>query len=183
MLSGVLIAIAAVLGLWAILIFNRLVADRNRVRAGWSDIDVQLQRRADLIPQLVKAVASYAKFEQATLEKVTTLRNESLRLSNVAERGAVEAELAEGVNRLLALAEAYPDLKASDNFLRLQEDLVDVEDHLQYARRYYNGAVRLLNTRIESFPDLMIARPFNFAPADFFDAEPEAATVPEIQLQ
>lgn len=183
MLSGVLLAIVAVVVVWGILIFNRLVSDRNRVRAGWSDIDVQLQRRADLIPQLVKAVAGYAKFERATLEQVTSLRSESMGLTNVAERGAVEAALAKGVKRLLALAEAYPDLKASDNFLRLQKDLVDVEDHLQYARRYYNGAVRLLNTRIESFPDLLVARPFNFTPADFFDAEPDAESVPEVQLR
>ena len=179
---GILLTILAVIGVWGILIFNRLVKDRNQVRAGWSDIDVQLQRRADLVPQLVEAVSGYADFERATLEKITTLRNQSLALTNVAERGAVEAALAEGVKQLLVLAESYPDLKASDNFLQLQRDLVDVEDHLQYARRFYNGAVRLLNTRIESFPDLLIARPFGFLPAEFFDAEPQAQAPVGIEL-
>ncbi|MDH3757840.1 MAG: LemA family protein, partial [Gammaproteobacteria bacterium] len=138
----ILVALAVVV----VVLYNRLVRSRNRVSTAWSDIDVQLQRRHDLIPQLVKAVDAYAKYERATLEAVTELRAEAMRVVDVNARGAAEQALSEGVGRLLALAESYPDLKANENFMKLQSELVETEDYLQFARRYYNGSVRDYNT-------------------------------------
>ena len=173
-MNGLLTILAAVLVaclLWGILIYNRLVGDKNRVMSSWSDIDVQLKRRHDLIPKLVDAVKHYAAYESATLAEVTELRTRSERSMSVAEIGGVESELAGRVRSLVALAEAYPDLKADDAFLTLQKDLTDVENTIQYARRYYNGAVRLLNTRIDSFPDILVARLFRFLKADYFELD------------
>jgi len=178
-----LTAVVVALALWAIVLFNRLVRDRNRVRAAWSDIDVQLKRRHDLIPNLVEAVRQYARYEQATLHALIALRSRTLDVEDIAAKGPLEGQIGAGVNRLIALAEAYPDLKANQNFLALQRDLVAVEDHLQYARRYYNGAVRNLNTRIETFPDTLIARLFVFVPQPYFELEaPDEARSPEVQL-
>ncbi|MEX2353175.1 MAG: LemA family protein [Gammaproteobacteria bacterium] len=157
--------------LWMVYIYNRLVIDRNRVLTAWSDIDVQLKRRHDLIPKLVDAVRQYTDFESATMQAVTALRNRSESLDNVAGISEVEQKLGDNIRRLLAVAEDYPDLKASQSFLDLQYNLTDVENHIQYARRYYNGAVRNLNIRIESFPDMLVARLFNFMPAQFFDID------------
>jgi LemA protein len=165
-----LILLAAVL-VWGIFIYNRLVGDKNRVLSAWSDIDVQLKRRHDLIPKLVDAVKGYAAYESATLAEVTELRSRSEQSGNVAEIGGVETQLAGRVRHLVALAEDYPDLKADDAFLALQKDLTDVENTIQYARRYYNGAVRMLNTRIDSFPDTLVARIFRFISADYFELD------------
>lgn len=157
------IAVAAI-----VVVFNDLVAARNQVRAAWSDIDVQLTRRHDLVPQLVAAVQSYASYERATLTTVTELRSRAIAAASLADKAQAEGELAEQIDRILALQERYPDLKASGNFLQLQHDLVGIEDHLQYARRFYNGAVRDLNNRIETFPSVIVARLANFKPAEFF---------------
>ena len=162
-----LIALAVLL-LWGIFIYNRLVGEKNRVLSAWSDIDVQLKRRHDLIPKLVDAVKHYAAYESATLGEVTALRERARQSASVAEIGAVESALGGKVQRLVALAEAYPDLKADDAFLALQKELTDVENNIQYARRYYNGAVRMLNTRIDSFPDTLVARLLRFIKADYF---------------
>ena len=167
---------------WAWFAFNRLVNARNLVRAAWSDIDVQLQRRHDLIPRLVEAVKAYSAFERATLDAVTGLRERSLKTSRLAERAAVEAELESATHRLIALAESYPDLKASRNFLELQTELATTEDHLQYARRFYNGSVRDYNTRLQSFPDSLIAGPLRFDAADFFSADEAAAARIRVDL-
>jgi LemA protein len=156
---------------WGIFVYNRLVGDKNRVLSAWSDIDVQLKRRHDLIPKLVAAVRQYAAYESATLAHVTELRARSQASNTVAEIGGVEAALGGEVRQLIALAEAYPDLKADDSFLALQKDLTDVENTIQYARRYYNGAVRLLNVRIDSFPDTLVARLFRFIKADYFELD------------
>ena len=182
MIGTLLTLIAAVLLLWAVLVFNNLVRDRNRTRAGWSDIDVQLQRRHDLIPRLVDAVRGYAGHERATLEAVTELRGLSQRAARLAEKAALEDEIETATHRLLALAESYPDLKANRNFLELQNELTTTEDHLQYARRFYNGAVRAFNTRLESFPDLLIARAFGFTAREFFSAEEGAAAPVRVEL-
>lgn len=164
-----MVIIAAIAG-WVVFAYNRLVRDRTRVQTAWSDIDVQLKRRHDLIPKLVEAVRQYAAFESATLAAVTTLRaNAGV---DPAATGAAENELSAQMTKLLAVAEAYPDLKANESFLDLQGNLTDVEQHIQYARRYYNGAVRNLNIRIDSFPDSLIARAFGFQTATFFDYEP-----------
>ena len=165
-----LILLAAVL-VWGIFVYNRLVGDKNRVLSAWSDIDVQLKRRHDLIPKLVDAVKGYAAYESATLAEVTELRSRSEQSGNIAEIGGVETQLAGRVRHLVALAEDYPDLKADDAFLALQKDLTDVENTIQYARRYYNGAVRMLNTRIDSFPDTLVARMFRFISADYFELD------------
>ncbi len=177
---AVLLALALV---WAIWIFNRLVQSRNRTLAAWSDIDVQLQRRHDLIPRLVDAVKAYAGYERATLTAVTELRTRSQQAQRLPEKARLEDELQRGLHRLVALAESYPDLKANRNFLELQTELTAVEDALQYARRFYNGAVRDLNTYVETFPDLFIARMFRFSPAEFFDAGDEARAPARIDLQ
>jgi LemA protein len=182
---GFTIGIGGLVALCAIL-YNRLVRDRNRVAAAWSDIDVQLQRRHDLIPQLVKAVDQYAGYERSTLEAVTALRAEAMKLSgggNLDELGMKEEELDRGIQRLIAVAEQYPDLKANENFLSLQRDLVETENYLQFARRFYNGSVRQLNTRIETVPNNIIASWFNFEASAFFQkTSDEAANVPLVEL-
>jgi LemA protein len=163
--------------------YNRLVRARNRVNTAWSDIDVQLQRRHDLVPQLVDAVKHYAKYERATLEAVGELREAALRPANMLERSAVEGQLEEGLGRLVALAENYPDLKASDNFLKLQAELVETEDYLQFARRYYNGSVRDYNTLLEVVPVNFVAKSFGFDRRDFFQkTADDVANVPRVSL-
>lgn len=178
-----LLPVIVLLGAAAAWIYNRLVRDRNQVLAAWSDIDVQLVRRHELVPQLVTTVKAYADYEKATLAAVTELRTRSEAARHLPDKAALEQELAAGVQRLLAVAEAYPDLKASSNFLQLQKELVAIEDHIQYARRFYNGAVRLLNTRIQSFPHLLVARPLQFAPAEYFEVdEARQRAAPRVEL-
>lgn len=156
---------------WGVFIYNRLVRDRNRVLTAWSDIDVQLKRRHDLIPELVEAVRQYAAYESATMAAVTDLRLRSKALQSVTDISELEQHIGIGLSRLVALAEEYPDLKASASFLDLQHRLTEVEDTLQYARRYYNGAVRNLNVRIESFPDMLVAHSLGFKQAQLFNFE------------
>ena len=168
---------------WAVLAYNRLVRLRTQWRTAWADIDVQLQRRHDLVPRLVSAVGAYAKHERATLDAVTELRARALATRTPAALGAVESELEQALGRLVAVVEAYPDLKASHNFLQLQRDLVEVEEHLQYARRFFNGAVRDYNTAIERVPDVLVARGFGFAPAEFFQAGAEEHAAVRVDLQ
>jgi len=166
----VLLALAALI-LWAGLLYNRLVRFRTRVASAWADIEVQLQRRHDLVPRLVAVVEGIANHERVTLERVTELRAQALATQRPALLGALESELERGVARILGLGEAYPALTADGNFLQLQRDLVEVEDQLQYARRFYNGAVRDLNTACLRFPDLLVARALGFKEAEFFQAE------------
>ncbi len=166
----------------AVWIYNRLVADRNQVKNAWSDIDVQLARRHDLVPQLVSAVKGYADYEQATMVAVTELRTRSDAADRLADKAALEDAMEAGLHRLIAVQESYPDLKADENFRALQESLTEVEDHLQYARRFYNGSVRILNTRIESFPHLLLAGPLGFVPAEFFEADDKARANVEVKL-
>ena len=182
MTETLLIALGVVIGLWAAWTFNRLIRYRNRVRSGWSDIDVQLQRRHDLIPQLVDAVKGYASYERATLANVTELRRLSAGAVHLTDKAAVEEQVTELTHRLLAVAESYPDLKASQNFLALQQELTSTEDQLQYARRFYNGAVREFNTMRESFPTLIVAGLFAFREKEFFTADPAAAAAVRVKL-
>lgn len=167
------IAVAAIIAtvVYAITIYNYLVRDRQRTRAGWSDIEVQLKRRHDLIPKLVDAVKQYAAYEQATLDQVTTLRNKAVNPRGVEQQGELENSISRSLVSIFALQEDYPELKANQSFLQLQTDISAVEADIQFARRYYNGAVRNLNTRIESFPDLVVARLFNYEPAQYFEFE------------
>lgn len=175
-----IVAAAAVFG-WAVFAYNLLVRDRNRVAQAWSDVDVQLTRRHDLVPQLVKLVQHYAAYERALLENVATLRARGAQEPSPGARAQLEGSLGSGMHRLIALAESYPELKASENFLDLQTKLADTENQIQYARRYYNGAVNNLNTRIESFPDLVIARAFAFRQAEYFELEePGMAQAPAV---
>jgi len=166
-LLGALLALLS----YGVFIYNRLVRDRQRTLAGWSDIEVQLKRRHDLIPKLVDAVSQYAGYEQATLERVTALRNEAREIRDAAGQAELENGVSRGLLSVFALQEAYPDLKADSSFLQLQSDISEVESDIQHARRYYNGAVRNLNTRIESFPDLLLARLFAYRQADYFEFE------------
>lgn len=176
------ILLAAALVAWAVFAYNRLVRLRNQVATAWSDIDVQLQRRHDLVPQLVAAVQGYAAHEGALLEAVTALRTRALGLRDPAELGQVETELEQALGRLLLLKEAYPELKANGNFARLQSDLVDVEEQLQYARRFYNGAVRDLNDGVQRVPDVLVARSFGFGEAAFFQAAADSRAAPVVDL-
>jgi len=168
--------LAAVL-LYIVIVFNRLVRQRNVVREAWSGIDVQLKRRTDLVPALVETVKGYATHERTLLEEVTAKRAMSLDAQaqgNVAQNAQATQQLGSAVGRLIAVAEAYPQLKANENFLKLQEQLSEIEEQLQYARRYYNGAVRNLNISIQSFPELLIAKPFGFSERPFFELEDRA---------
>jgi LemA protein len=167
-----------------VLLYNRLVRLRNRVDTAWSDIDVQLQRRHDLIPNLVSAVDQYAGYERATLEAVTELRAEARRSgADVEEIGRIEEDLGNGVRRLLAVAENYPDLKANENFLNLQRELAETENYLQFARRYYNGSVREYNTIVESVPANVVAALFRFEVRRFFQkASDDVANVPLVEF-
>ena len=175
--------IVAAIAIWLVFSYNRLVRLRNQVRTAWADIDVQLTRRHDLVPQLVSAVRGYASHEQTVLQAVTDLRSQALALKSPAQLGEVETQLEQALTRILALKEAYPDLKASENFSQLQRDLVKVEETLQYARRFYNGAVRDYNDTVQRVPDMLVARPFRFESAEFYQARDEERSAVQVQLQ
>ncbi|TVP42503.1 MAG: LemA family protein [Gemmatimonadales bacterium] len=176
------LVIAAALFLGGALLFNRLVRLRNQVEAAWADIDVQLNRRHDLVPQLVNAVRAYAGHERATLEAVTELRAQAVATDSPRKLGLVESALEQALARIFALRESYPELRANENFAQLQRDLVEVEDHLQYARRFYNGAVRDLNTAVQRVPDVVVARAFGVRQAEFFQAETEARSSARLEI-
>jgi LemA protein len=177
-----LMAVVAVLA-WAVIAYNLLVRDRNRVAQGWSDVDVQLKRRHDLIPALVASVQGHAGYERQTLESVVEARNRAVGASGPAAAGEAEGKLATQVRQIIALAEAYPDLKASESFLSLQRNLSEIEDHIQNARRYYNAVVRDSNTRIAQFPANLIAGLFGFQPREFFGlTDPGEGAAPKVDL-
>ena len=170
--------LAAMIGLGvgapAVWLYNRLVADRNLARQGYADIDVQLKRRADLVPQLVEAVRAYAAHEKALLTSVAELRAAAIAAPKVAERFTHERLLGERLRNLVLLQENYPALKADANFRDLSAKLAEIEDTLQYARRFYNGAVKQYVTRQQSFPDVVVARLFGFQPLPFFETDDRA---------
>ncbi len=175
-----ILIVAVALAVWAVFAFNGLVRLRTQVSSAWADIDVQLTRRHDLVPRLVTAAGAYAAHERATLEAVTELRAQALDIDRPGALGAIESALEQALGRLIALKEAYPDLKSNENFLDLQRELVDVEDHLQFARRFYNGSVRDLNTGVQRFPDVLIARAFGFAEMEFFQADADERDSPRL---
>lgn len=178
-MAGIAWLVVGFLLAWAVWAFNRLVRQRNQMRTAWADIDVQLTRRHDLVPQLVATVKGYADHESALLATVTGLRQQALAARGPARLGEVESALELALARLFALREAYPELKASDNFIQLQRDLVQIEDQLQYARRFYNGAVRDYNDTVQRFPDLLVAGMAGFRPGQFYQAADEQrAAVP-----
>lgn len=174
--TGLLFAVGAI---W---LFNRLIRRRNQVRNAWSDVDVQLQRRHDLVPMLVESVKGYAHHERQLLENIALDRSAALRAGTPAQRVAPETALGQHLGRLIALGEAYPEIKASGNFSQLSAQLVQIEDTLQHARRFYNGSVREYNTALETFPTLLVARALAFKPAEFFAAEADARAPVDVDL-
>jgi LemA protein len=177
------VLIGVVVLLLAILVFgyNRLVRLRQEVNTGWANIDVQLQRRADLIPNLVETVRGYASHERETFDEVTRARSALQQAGTPAAAAVADAGLTAALGRLFAVAEAYPELKASTNFLELQEELTDTEDKISAARRYYNATVMAFNTAIQTFPWLLVAGPFGFKVREFFSAEGDTAP-PEVSF-
>ncbi len=179
----IFLAVIAALALYFISIYNGFVSLKARIDAAWSDIEVQLKRRYDLIPALVDTVKGYKDYERSTLEAVIKAREAGLSASNLKEKEKAEKNLSNALGKIFALAEAYPDLKANTTFLKLQEELTNIEEALQNARRYYNAVVRDYNAKIESFPDLLIAKKFNFTPRDYFELEEEKEKeMPKIKL-
>jgi len=174
----IVLGIAVVIILWVIATFNKLVSLVNRGKEAWADIDVQLKRRYDLIPNLVETVKGYAAHEKSVFEEVTKARSQAMQADGAEEQGKAENMLSGALKSLFAVSEAYPDLKANENFLNLQNELTDTENKIQAARRFYNSVVRDLNTALEVFPTNMIAGMFNFAKREFFELEEEAAKDP-----
>ena len=168
--------------LWAIFAYNRLIVLKNRVKEAWSDIDVQLRRRYNLIPNLVETVKGYAAHEKGVFEKVTEARTRAMGAQTTKEHSKAENMLSDTLKSLFAVAENYPDLKASTNFLELQRELRDAEDKIQAARRFYNTNTRDLNTQIESFPSNIVAGAFRFSKMDFFEAAEEDRIVPGVKF-
>ncbi|MBP9802088.1 LemA family protein [Patescibacteria group bacterium] len=169
----ILLLALGVVVLWVIFIFNALVRLKNRVSEAWSDIDVQLKRRYDLIPNLMETVKGYMQHEEGVLTKVTEARNMAMNASGTEAKGKAENMLSETLKSLFAVAESYPDLKASQNFLQLQDEISDTENKIQASRRFYNGNVRDFNTKIQVFPNNMIANTLGFKAFEFFEVENE----------
>lgn len=177
-ITYILLGIVAVLILWAAFSYNSFVRLVNRAKEAWADIDVQLKRRYDLIPNLISTVKGYAEHEKGTFEKITEARAKAMAAPSLEAKGQAENELSGTLRSLFALSENYPDLKANQNFLELQRELSDTENKIQASRRFYNGNVMSLNTKIESFPSNMIAKVFNFDKMEFFELEEQAAREP-----
>jgi LemA protein len=177
----ILIGIALLLLVLVALGYNRLVRLRNEVDTGWSNIDVQLQRRTDLIPNLVETVRGYAAHERGVFEEVTKARTALQQASTPGAAGEANDMLTAALGRLFAVAEAYPDLKASENFLRLQDELTDTEDKISAARRYYNSTVMHYNNGIQSLPWVLVARPLGFGEKEYFSAEGDTA-LPQVSF-
>lgn len=167
----IILGFVVLLVLWAIATYNGLITQRNRVDEAWADIDVQLKRRIDLIPNLVEVVKGYAKHEKGVLENVTKLRSEILSAGSLSDRAKKEGQLSQALKSVFAVAENYPDLKASTNFLELQRELTDTEDKIQAARRFYNGMVRDFNTAIQVFPQNIFAGLLKFSARELFQAD------------
>jgi len=184
-MAWIILALLIAIAVFAIILYNALVKKRQMVAEGWSGIDVQLKRRANLIPNLVETVKGYTSHENETLSALTELRTQAgaLPAEDVAGRAKTEGALSQALGRLFAVAEAYPDLKASRNFSELHQSLDEIEDAIQMARRYYNGAVRNLNVAVESFPSNLIAGQFKFEKAEYFEIEDEAdRAVPDVKF-
>ena len=175
----ILIILAAV---GIIFMYNNLVGLRNRVKNAWSQIDVQLNRRADLIPNLVETVKGYAKHEKTVFEDVTKARSGLMNASTVQENADANNMLTGALKSLFAVAENYPELKANQNFINLQSQLAETEDKIAYSRQFYNDTVLMYNNKIQMFPSSLLARQFNFTEAEFFEVEESARSVPKVQF-
>src|SRR3989442_10402547 len=176
------IAIVVLLVLFVVAAYNGLVRLRNRIDESWAQIDVQLKRRHDLIPNLVETVKGYAAHERGTFEAVTNARANAINASGPAQQAQAENVLSGALKSLFAVAEAYPDLKANQNFLTLQEELTTTEDRIAYARQFYNDSVLSYNTQIQKFPTVLLAGMFHFEKREFFDAAPEDTETPQVQF-
>lgn len=180
---GVVIGIVAIIALWVMATYNRLVVLKNRIENAWHQMEVQLQRRYDLIPNLVETVKGYAKHEKEIFEKIAQARAAAMGAKTPAEKAQAESELTAALKTLFAVAESYPDLKASQNFLALQEELTTTENKLAYARQAYNDTVYLFNRTIQMFPTNIIASMFGFKPYEYFNVEtPEARKAPKVEF-
>lgn len=183
-LTYIILGVVAVVALWVVFSYNKFISLINRAKEAWSDIDVQLKRRYDLIPNLVNTVKGYATHENAAFENVTKARAAAMNAGTLAEKGQAENMLTGALKSLFAVSEAYPDLKANQNFLELQRELSDTENKIQAARRFYNTNVRDLNTSVEMFPGNIIANIFRFAKMDFFElAEGEQAARQPVEVK
>lgn len=178
----ILVGVLVLGGLWLIVVFNGLVSSRNRVDEAWSDIEVQLKRRYDLIPNLVNTVKGYAKHESSVFENVTKARSAAMQAGSAKEHAQAENMLSQTLKSLFAVAESYPDLKASGNFAHLQQELVDAEDKIQAARRFYNGQVRDFNTKLQVFPTNLVGNLLGFKKYEFYDAPEVANATPEVNF-
>lgn len=178
MINIILVGLFGIIILWFVVIFNRFIRLKNLVKEAWSGIDVQLKRRYDLIPNLIETVKGYAQHERKLFEDIANLRSKCMSIENVKEKGIAENSLTQMLRSLFAIAEAYPDLKASQNFLDMQKNLADIEGEIQLSRRYYNGTARDFNILVESFPSVIVANLFGFKLVDFFEVE--SATVREV---
>jgi LemA protein len=182
---AIVFLVVVLIAFYAVMIYNRLVKNSQMVEEGWSGIDVQLKKRSNLIPNLMEAVKGYMKHERDLFKEITELRSRSQAAEGgtPGERGPIEAALSGALGRLFAVVENYPDLKASANFQDFQDSLEEIEDQIQLARRYYNGAVRKLNTLVQQFPSNLIANMFKFIKAEYFELDNEAdARVPEVKF-
>lgn len=168
-LTKILIIIGAGIVLWVILVYNRLITFKNRAKEAWSDIEVQLKRRYDLIPNLVETVKGYATHEREVFEKVTQARASAMQAKGLKEKGEAENALSQSLKSLFAVAENYPNLRASENFQKFQDEITDTEDKIQAARRFYNSNVRDMNIQIETFPANTVASVFKFKKMEFFE--------------
>ncbi len=175
----IILGVVAVVVLWVIFAYNRFITLINRTKEAWADIDVQLKRRYDLIPNLINTVKGYAKHEQQTLSQVTEMRAKAMQAGNLGERAEAENMLTEALKSLFAVSENYPDLKANENFLELQRELSDTENKIQAARRFYNANVRDFNTALESFPQNIVGNVFRFSMQEFFELDESDAAARE----
>lgn len=179
----IFLIIVVAIALIAVFIYNSLIRARNRVDEAWSDIEVQLKRRYDLIPNLVETVKGYAKQESSVLENVTQMRNMAMNAGNMQERLKDENMLSGALKSLFAVAENYPDLKSNQNFMQMQRDLTDTEDKIQAARRFYNGTVRDFNTKLQVFPTNLFASLFKFTAREFFDIDEKGPEGQPVKVQ
>jgi LemA protein len=178
----IVLAVIAAVACYAVLVFNRLIRRRNMMREAWSGIDVQLRRRSDLIPNLVQVVKAYASHERSIFDDIAAKRASSFAVAGTAQKAAAEQALQGSLGRLFAVAEGYPQLKADQNFRALQDQLAEIEDQLQMARRYFNGTVRDFNIGVQSFPDVLIARPLGWHEEHFFEIDAASAAAPAVNL-
>ncbi len=183
LLLWIILGVMVVIIFWLVMVFNGLIRSRNRTDEAWADIDVQIKRRYDLIPNLVETVKAYAKHEAGTLEKVTAARNAAMNAKGLKEKAEAENALSATLKSLFAVAESYPDLKATQNFLQLQDELSDTENKVQAARRFYNGNVRDFNTKLQVLPTNLIGKTLGFKAKEFFElAEEKEREAPQVKF-